>query len=282
MKTIDTLVKDMYDVIEGNGGWDATVSSLFGEDITSVLDSRLAPQEPREPTLRMSNLGSPCTRKLWYSIHKPDEGEPLPPYVRFKFLYGDILESVLIHLAIAAGHDVQGEQDTLEIGGIKGHRDCVIDGITVDVKSASPFSYKKFADGGLRGDDPFGYVSQLSSYVYAGRTHEVPSDPNVGAFLVVDKVHGHICLDKYDFTLECIGKEQAVEKIKREANSSTVPARSFNPVPEGKSGNMKLGINCSYCDFKKVCHPDLRTFIYSRGPSFLTTVAKTPNVPEVT
>jgi hypothetical protein len=278
-KTIDTLVEDIYEVIRTGGGWNETISELLGKDLSGVFDRRLV-HEDREPTLRMSNLGSPCQRKLWYSLHKSSQGEPLPPQAKFKYLYGDILESVLIHLAIAAGHRVEGIQSPLEISGIKGHRDCVIDGITVDVKSASSFAYKKFESGGLRGDDPFGYISQLSSYVYAGRSDPIQSDPNVGAFLVVDKQHGHICLDKYDFSFELLGKEEEVEKIKAIASSDICPDRAFEDIPEGASGNRKLGVNCSYCDHKASCWPNLRTFIYSRGPVFLTTVKKEPNVPE--
>jgi hypothetical protein len=43
----------------------------------------------------------------------------------------------------------------------------VIDGVTVDVKSASKYGFEKFLKHNLREDDPFGYISQLSSYVYA-------------------------------------------------------------------------------------------------------------------
>ena len=223
----------------------------------------------------MSSMGTPCTRKLWYSVNQPDDGEPLPTSARVKFLYGDILESFLISLAIAAGHRVEGLQGVLEIAGIKGHRDCVIDGVTVDVKSASPFGFNKFKSGGLRGDDPFGYISQLSSYVYAGRDDPVVTDKTHGAFLAIDKVGGHICLDMYDLTEEMENKEEEFEDIKVMVTQE-VPDRTFEPIPDGKSGNTKLGVNCSYCDYNKVCHPDLRTFLYSAGPRFLIDVVKLP------
>lgn len=281
-KTLATLVKDIEAVVDGEGGWDATLSRLLGEDISGILDARVGVKENREPTLRMSNLGTPCRRKLWYSLHKSTESEPLRPNERLKFLYGDLLEAVLIRLCEAAGHRVEGLQSELEIGGIKGHRDCVIDGVTVDIKSASPFGFQKFVKGDLRSDDPFGYISQLSSYVYAGRNEDIVTEPNRGAFLVIDKVHGHICLDEYDFTFETIGKEEEVEEIKTQMAQESPPTRGFEPVPEGKSGNKKLPTVCSYCSFKKVCHPSLRTFIYSRGPVFLTDVKKIPKVPEVT
>lgn len=230
----------------------------------------------------MSNLGSPCPRKLWYSINKSDEAEPLRPDTRIKFLYGDILEALIISLAKAAGHDVQGEQDTLSIGGIKGHRDCVIDGITVDVKSASGFGFSKFEKGNLRADDPFGYISQLSSYVYAG--HKDNPDgvhPTIGAFLVIDKQSGRLCLDVYEFKGELEGKEEEVEALKTMVAQDTPPDRSFVPVADGGSGNTKLPVNCSYCDFKYTCWPNLRVFLYANGPRYLVDVKRLPNVPEV-
>jgi len=282
MKTINTIVKDIYDVIEGNGGWDETVSKFFRESVGDVVDERLNAEDRPGGTLRMSNLGSPCRRKLWYSVNCPDESEPLRPDTRVKFLYGDILEALLISLARAAGHNVTGEQDTLEIGGIKGHRDCVIDGITVDVKSASGFGFLKFAKGGLRDDDPFGYISQLSSYVYAGHKDDPEGvHPTIGAFLVICKQTGKLCLDVYEFKRELMSKEEEVEHLKKMVKETNPPTRAFEPVKDGGSGNTKLPVNCSYCGFKDTCWPNLRTFLYANGPRFLVDVVRLPNVPEV-
>jgi len=283
MPNINTLVKDMYDVIEGNGGWDEVISSYFRESVGDVVDTRLQAQEREQGTLRMSNLGTPCTRKLWYTVNTPDDAEPLRPDTRLKFLYGDILESLLLSLAKAAGHDVTGEQTELHIAGIKGHRDAVIDGITVDVKSASGYGFKKFEEGNLRNDDPFGYISQLSSYVSAGNKLDAEGvHPSLGAFLVVDKQSGKLCLDMYDLKQEVRNKEEEVESLKQTVANGTPPPRGFDDVADGGSGNRKLGNVCSYCGFKQTCWPATRTFLYSNGPRFLTRVERLPNVPEAT
>jgi hypothetical protein len=275
-KTINTLVKDINDVIDGKGGWDETITEFFLTELGSVLNARFGSDEHPRGTLRMSNLGSPCPKKLWYAINRPDEGEVFLPNTKLKFLYGDILEALMVSLAIASGHKVEGCQDELYIQDIKGHRDCVIDGITVDIKSASAFSFKKFKDGGLRDNDAFGYISQLSSYVYAGKSTDVQSHHTIGAFLVVDKQSGDICLDVHDLTDDVKGKEDEVSYLKTMVESDKPPARSFEPVPDGGSGNMKLGTNCSYCAFKHLCWPGVRTFLYSGGPRYLTTVARQP------
>lgn len=234
-----------------------------------------------EPRLRLSSVGVPCERKLWYSLHKQGKGEPHSSSTLFKFFFGDLIESVVLGLAKEAGHDVQGEQSELVLNGIKGRRDCVIDGITVDVKSASSNSWKKFKDGITPETDPFGYLTQLGAYVAAAKDDPLVTEKNKGAFLAVDKQHGHIILDVHEFPEEKLeGVKDLLEKRKALVTQKVEPKRGFDPVPDGKSGNMKLGTNCSYCDFRDLCHPNLRTFIYSNGPRYLTNVAKLPNVYE--
>lgn len=279
IKTIDTLVQDIEEVLLNGLPDHITDDDIdrFGIQLARTIAAKLK-REEREATLRMSNIGKPA-RQLWYEINCPQEGEPLPPEAYMKFLFGDILEDVLLFLAEAAGHRVEGRQDEQEIAGVKGHRDAVIDGTIVDAKSASSFAFKKFKEGRLEEDDPFGYVDQLQSYIHSGQDDPIVTDKDRGAFLVVDKTLGHICLDihpKENFDIEA-----AYEYKKRLVNEEEPPARCFEPVPEGKSGNEKLGMQCGYCRFKHKCHPDLRTFLYSNGPVFLTKVVKEPRVPEI-
>lgn len=278
MKTIDTLVADIQDVLM-NGSTMATdeLCEEYGRKFSDLLKTRLVgKREPKRGTLRMSNIGKPCERQLYYSVNSPEEAEELRPEAHMKFLFGDAIELLLLFLAEASGHKVEGTQDEQEIEGIKGHRDAVIDGTIVDVKSASSYSFKKFEEGRLSEDDSFGYVDQLQSYLFAGQTDDKVTDKDRGAFLVVDKTLGHICLDVHE------RKKVPYDKIynhkKKMVAEKDPPERGFDPVPDGKSGNERLGINCSYCDFKNKCYPDLRTFIYSTGPRYLTKVVREPKV----
>ena len=81
--------------------------------------------------------------------------------------------------------------------------------------------------------------------------------------------------------------EKRIEHLKEVIELPEPPARCYAPVPEGKSGNMKLGMNCSYCAHKFECWKDandgkgLRTFIYYGGPVYLTHTEREPQVPEV-
>ena len=281
-KTIDTLVSDMEDVIYGNKGWDYLLGQEIGTNIAQMARDRFkAPQEPRG-YLSMSSLGTPCSRKLWYKINQTDNALPLRANSFLKFFYGDMIEELALGIAQQAGHTVVGQQDKMDAHGIKGSRDCVIDGMTVDVKSASPYSFKKFKEGKLREQDPFGYISQLSSYVYAAKDDPLVTNKTHGAFLVIDKVNGHICLDMYDFTEEMETKEAEIEAIKEMVKQKTPPPRTFEDEPQSKtSPNRKLKMECSYCEFKKACWPGLKMFTYSHGPVYLTDIKKPPNVSEV-
>lgn len=225
----------------------------------------------------MSNFGSP-DRQLWYKVNKPELAEDLPPEVKLKFLYGDMIELLILFLAKEAGHKVEMQQEELEIDGVKGHPDAVIDGSLVDIKTASGYGIKKFKDHTLEKDDPFHYLYQISLYLEAMKDRPELQVKREGSFLAVDKVDGTMVLDTYrkkniDFEAEVADKKAMLK--------GEIPPRCYEPVADGLSGNKKLGVECSYCPFKKACWPQMRTFLYAGGPRHLVDVKKVPDVPEV-
>ena len=281
MKKIDTLVEDIESVIYGQGGWNEAIAEAMGKSIADTANKRFSkPQEPRG-YLSLSSIGTPCKRKLWYKVNKPGFGEPLDAKMLLKFFYGDMIEELVLAMVAASGHTVTGMQDRLNVHGIRGHRDAVIDGMTIDVKSCSPYAFKKFKDGELRDNDPFGYISQLSSYVYAGKDDPLVTDKKRGAFLAIDKVNGEICLDVYDFSNELSSKEEEMLAAK-ELVAGDIPTERVSPVPASKSSpNTKLDKSCQFCEYKKACWPNLRMFKYSYGIEYLVHVEKEPKVEEV-
>ena len=281
-KTIETLTEDIEAVIRGEGGWSEVIARSMADNMAALATSRFEKEQEPRAYLSLSSIGTPCDRKLWYKVNQPHNSEPLPANVLLKFFFGDLIEELVLSLAEAAGHTVVGKQTRLDVHGIKGSRDAVIDGVTIDVKSASPMSFQKFKKGDLVSDDPFGYISQLSSYVYAGREDPLVEDKQRGGFLVVDKVNGHLHLDMYDFSNQFDNKEQEMERAKSVV-AGELPERTYEPVPQSKtSPNTKLPMMCSYCDFKKTCWPNLRGFAYSGGPVYLVDVVNEPDVPEIT
>ena len=280
MKTIDTLISDIQEVLlKGSTLPQDGLPEKYGTLFANFLRSRYWPsEEKRRGILRMSNLGKP-ERQLWYEVNMPEAAEPMPPEAFMKFAFGDVIELLLLFLAEAAGHKVEGTQDEQEINGVKGHRDAVIDGMVVDAKSASSYAFKKFAEGRLEQDDPFGYVDQIQSYLFAGQTDPLVTNKDEAAFLVVDKQLGHICLDRHE--RKKIPYDRIVDHKRTLVQQKEPPERCFDPVPEGKSGNLALGVNCSYCAYKKTCHPGLRTFLSSRGPVYLVHVEREPKMMEI-
>jgi|TARA_R110000824_G_scaffold26556_1_gene91092 CRISPR/Cas system-associated exonuclease Cas4 (RecB family) len=281
MPKIETLIHDMYEVIQGRGGWDKTITEYLSTNIAQAAEARF--KEPQKPRgyLSLSSVGSPCKRRTWYRINRTQEAEPLKPQLLGLFFYGDLLETLILALARAAGHDVQGEQDRLSVAGVKGHRDAVIDGMTIDVKSSSRYGMQKFMKHQLREDDPYGYISQLSSYVAAGKDDPLVTNKSEGAFLVVQKDTFNLCLDTYDFTEEVKNKDKEVEAVKA-IITGELPTDRIEPIPTSPtSENTKLTFACAGCEFRKICWPEARVFQYSSGKEYLIDVVKQPKVPEL-
>ena len=277
MKSVDTLVEDIYHLVSNPQSFSPDNVRSFGESLATRLSYRLS-EDRQSGELRASNIGKPCNRQLWYDVHCHDEREPLPPAARLKFLFGDILEELLLFLGKEAGHDVRHEQAEVTINGVKGHIDGIIDGRLVDCKSASTFAFEKFKEHRLANDDPFGYIDQLGFYLDGANDRLV--DKDVGSFLAIDKTLGNITLDTYakpnkDYAI-------VVEQKKEMLAQPEPPERAFQDQPFQKSGNKKLGVACSYCPFKFKCWSGLRVFQYASKPIFLTHVAREPKVSEVT
>ncbi len=222
-------------------------------------------------------LDRPCA--LWHSIHHPERADALPSSAKFKYAYGHIIEAMALSLARLAGHDVQGEQDELVVDGIVGHRDAVVDGCVVDVKSSSSAGFSKFKEGTLAQDDAFGYLYQLDGYVLGSTNDPLVTVKDRGYILAIDKTLGHMALYEHELREQRI--RSRIEYYKYIASKDEPPTCTCKTKLIGNSGNIGLDTLASYSVFKHCCFPELRTFIYSNGPVYLTTVKRTPDVPEI-
>jgi hypothetical protein len=239
----------------------------------------------------MSKLGIP-DRKLWFE-HNVKLDKTVAAKNGMKFVFGDIIEQLIVFLAKEAGHTVEFEQKEVEIDGIIGHQDGKIDGVTVDVKSASSFAFPKFSKGLLFKDDPFGYIAQLSAYTYAnnhteGQGSSLGDTAGNACFIGVNKENGEIALLPLD-PIDRVNPKERIKEVKALVALPEPPKKKcYEPVPEGTSGNMTLHKNCTYCPFAKDCWSDanngrgLRYFDYAQNVKALTTVVKTPLVKELT
>jgi len=260
------------------------MSEALSKEFADEVSRRLVIQYNEEHSrgLRLSQMGPKCPCQLWYSYHHPELAEPMPPWAEFKFSFGHIIEAMAITLAKAAGHSVTGEQDELVVDGVKGHRDCVIDGCVVDVKSAASRSFLKFKEGTLAQDDPFGYLDQLDGYVVGSLDDPLVTVKDKGYLLAIDKQLGHMCLYEHHTSdrRELLLRDR-IRRHKDIVARDAPPACECGTVPDGKSGNIKLDVKGSYNPHKFNCKPNLRCFVYASGPVYLTKVVRKPDVTEI-
>lgn len=277
-KDLSSLVEDIYKLfaetttVEIDQEALSTCLSTISEKIQQSLQ-----RQKREEYLRVSKLGSK-DRKLWFDLNTPNEQKEIDGPTAIKFLYGDILEAFLIFLIRQAGHSVTGEQGEVNINGVVGHRDCIVDGITVDIKSASGRQFPKFKDGSLFANDTFGYAAQLSGYAKADNSP-------YAAFIAINKESGELAVLKLD-PVDMIDPYQRVDYLREEVLSKPTPPeqKCYEPIAMGKAGNEVLSPNCAlYCRHRDTCWVEthLRKFKYSDGVKYFTKVVKEPDVEEI-
>jgi hypothetical protein len=284
-KTTDNLVDDIYALMESKDA-DPSVDvekeiEKFGEGVKALMRTEFG-RKKREDNrkLRLSNIGR--TDKYLWNHFNGTEKEEIQPHTYVKFMYGHLIEEMLIFLTRMAGHTVTNEQKVCKVNGIVGHMDCSIDGVVTDVKSASSFGFKKFKDGSLAFDDPFGYIDQIKAYAYS------EGETKFG-WLAMDKANGHLTYLKYDledkqspvYKVLNTPITERIEHVKKLVEQPEPTEWCTQPVPDGKSGNTKLSIGCSYCQFKDHCYPNLRVFNYAYGPKYLVNVVSEPRVREI-
>ncbi len=277
MKNIYTIPEDIADILNNGTEINEQYLKEFFINLEATLRKKLSKREPQKPTVRLSKIGTP-DRKLYYELKEPTVEDPTKNPL--KFLYGDIIEQLILLLIKHAGHTVENEQKEIVIDGIVGHTDCDVDGVAVDIKSTSSFAYRKFAKGELFNDDPFGYVAQLSAYARG-------EGKDKAAFIAVNKETGEICiLDLH--SIDMIDPVSRIRDIKSLLDKEHPPADKCYPEePDGTSGNMKISRNCTYCPFKERCWKEandgkgLRKFQYASEVRYLTRVESVPRVPEL-
>jgi hypothetical protein len=96
----DTLVDDIYRMIDTKEIADGVpveqVINDFGENVKQILRNNITESKFDKRKLRMSNIGKK-DRQLWYS-YNGYKGEELMPHTRIKFLYGHLIEEMILAL----------------------------------------------------------------------------------------------------------------------------------------------------------------------------------------
>lgn len=244
-----------------------STTNNFGLSCKDALSKQFT-SEPRKFRIRMSQIGKPICQQI---LEKRGYKEDRDYNAIFRFLYGDITESIIMFILEEAGIDVINSQEevSLTFGDttVKGTLDVIIqDELGTkkvwDIKSSSEwaFKYKYTGLGGydrIKEDDPFGYIMQ--GHLYA----EAKNMP-FGGWIVVNKSSGEIAVVEAPEWQEEDRKEclkRAAENIKILNNPKTKFKVPFKAEWETyrvngelqKTGNKVVPKLCSMCGFKYHC-----------------------------
>ena len=241
----------------GKSSIDDSILDTVAADIKDALSRQLS-GDKKEFRLRMSNLGRKRCQ-LWFEKNNPESKLPDSPFFIINMMLGDIVEAVFKGLLRASKVEFEDSEKVVlktKNRDIEGSYDLVLNGKVDDVKSTSPWAYEnKFVDfETLSSKDSFGYVSQLVGYAKA---RGVP----VGGWWVVNKANGnfkYISASNVDVDTEMQKIEDTISYIDNDEPFE----RCYEPIEEtyyGKpSGNLKLGIECSLCNYREKCWDNLQ------------------------
>ena len=251
------LHKYMNDAAKGKSSMSKETMDRVAADIIDALARQFGEKNPKDFKLRMSNVGRP-TCQLWFEKNKPEAAQPKAGNFVMNMMLGDIVEAVFKGILTEAGVEYDDSDNvtlTLSDGTeINGTYDLVIDDAVDDVKSASDWSYRHKFDSyeTLSNGDGFGYIGQLAGYAKA-------SGKRAGGWWVVNKSNGkfkYVPATGIDIDKEVNHIEETVQTV--QANEFK---RCFEPEEEffykKPTGNFVLNKNCTFCDFKNACWPNL-------------------------
>lgn len=265
-KTFATLIADVGEELvkaaKGEGKLSPEAEQFFKDNSAHILNKMLVGQKKvrASKTLYISEIGHPCVRKLWYKV-RPELFKPASynPAALFKFIYGDLIELLFLTLAINSGHAVTHYQHSIEVPvegtewKIRGRCDAVIDGVLIDVKSASPMAFNKFKDfETLSKNDSFGYIMQLITY-----WSNIPDISNTTGFVAIEKVTGDIVVPTIEVHSEVPQSiyRDLVESCEQEEEPHRMTGWYETTKKTLEKHEGSISATCNYCEYKDVCIP---------------------------
>jgi hypothetical protein len=219
----------------------------------------------------MSGLGRPICQQL---LEKKGVEQEVQYNMLFRFLFGDLVESIAVLVLEQAGVDIveKQKQVSVNIGDTKitGTLDLIIrDELgqekVWDIKSASEWAFKfKYTGFGgyekIKEDDPFGYIMQGHLY---GEATGLP----FGGWIVVNKSSGEVAVveapdwqndDRKEYLKDA---EKRIKLLTDDSLEFKVPFKDIFETykkdgQEIRTGNKLLPKPCTMCGFKAHCWKD--------------------------
>jgi len=241
----------------------------FADSCTESVLTQL--NKLKEYKIRMSGLGRPICQQL---LERQGLKQETEYNLLFRFLFGDLVESVAVLILEQAGVDIVAKQKAvkLNIDGVEvtGTLDLIIrDELgqekVWDIKSASDwaFKYKYTGYGGydkIKEDDPFGYIMQGHLY---GEATGLP----FGGWIAINKSSGEVAVveapewqdeDRKEYLEDA---KRRIQILRKPDGEFVVPYKDVfetyrHKGEDVRTGNKMLPKPCNMCGFKKHCWKD--------------------------
>jgi len=238
----------------------------FAKECEESVEKQL--NKKRKFSIRMSGLGRPLCQQL---LDRQGIQEDMDYNALFRFLFGDLVESVMVLIMEQAEVDIVAKQKpvklTLAGHEVTGTLDLILrDEMGIekvwDVKSASEWAFKfKYTGYGgydkIKEDDPFGYVMQGHLY---GEATGLP----FGGWIVVNKSSGELAMvEAPDWQAEDRKEylKDAERRVKRLLDPDPKFVKPFKSEFETykvkgeviRTGNKILPKICSMCGYRSHC-----------------------------
>jgi len=238
----------------------------FAKECEESVEKQL--NKKRKFSIRMSGLGRPLCQQL---LDRQGIQEDMDYNALFRFLFGDLVESVMVLIMEQAEVDIVAKQKSVKLT-LAGHEvtgtlDLILrDEMGIekvwDVKSASEWAFKfKYTGYGgydkIKEDDPFGYVMQGHLY---GEATGLP----FGGWIVVNKSSGELAMvEAPDWQAEDRKEylKDAERRVKRLLDPDPKFVKPFKSEFETykvkgeviRTGNKILPKICSMCGYRSHC-----------------------------
>ena len=239
-----------------------SVLEEFQNEILHGVTRQVFEKRVSRPTLRLSSLGKCIKQQAFNVLDYPKK--PLNARAKMTFLFGDVVEAIVVALAKSSGVNLHSEQKEVDFYGVKGHIDGIIDDDTLfECKSMSPFGYDRFIRNGI--DNQGGYISQCQAYMHGLGLKQA-------CLVVVNKATGHIAEQiikpNQSYIDNLISNIDTISSL-REGNITLDQLPRIDTIEETyykkKTGNLKLDWRCSYCDYIDYCWKDEIVLAFKNG-----------------
>jgi hypothetical protein len=191
--------------------------------------------------LGMSQIGDPCSRKLWYGFrgYTPIEFDGRTLMI---FELGNLIEDEVVRL-LGSRYRIDSQQLSFDAhnGFFRGHCDGVIHGITqrphiLEIKSANKAKFKQFKDEGVRKSQP-SYYCQVQCYMGYGHFERA-------LFVIYCKDNSEIYTERVYFNP--IDHQSLHNRALSIIESNNPPDRAFKQDSQ----------ECGWCNFRLHCWDD--------------------------